>query len=197
MSVVALAAVALVAAGCSSVSESTSNPSTHYVATGSVSCGAVTGSLAFSPALSATGTAPQTTTIALKATGCSTSGSSASGVTGGTTTVTVHSPTSACSGVLTLRSLGLTIDWTPSAIRPSVVHFSEYSIVSSPSGSAGFAFPNPGGTATVVGSFTGSDRGAKSTASVFFSPSVAQVLAVCRSSGLATLQVVAGHVALK
>jgi len=197
MSVVALAVTSQVAARGSTVSEQTSDPSTHFVATGSVSCEAVTGSLAFSPALSATGTRPETTTIALKATGCTTSNSSASSLTGGATTVTVHSPTSACSGVLTLRSLALTIRWQPVAIRPSVVHFSEYSIVSSPTGSGGFAFPNPGGSATVVGSFTGSDRGATSTASVFFSPSVAQILAVCRSSGLASLQVVAGHVTLK
>ncbi len=166
------------------------------VATGSVSCGTVTGRLAFEPPLTATGTGPERATVTLRASDCTTTGSSASTVGSGSADVTLTSPTSTCSGVLTLRSVALTIHWTPATIRPSTVSFSGYSITSTPSGSGGFAFPDPGGRSSVTGSFAGMNRGAGSTAAIYFQPSAAQLQAVCRSSGLAALPVTSGTIAL-
>ena len=194
LGVVALAAVATLAAGCSATpSASSSTSGMPTVATGDVTCSHVTGGISFSPPLTSTGTAAQSTRISLTATGCTTSGSHTPVVTRGT----APSTTSACSGVLTLRSVALTIHWTPTTIRPSTLTFPGYNIVSTPSGSAGFSFPSSGGSASVVGSFAGSDRGAASTAALYFDPSVAQIQAVCKSSGLASLPVTSGTVTLK
>ena len=165
-------------------------------ATGRVTCSHITGGLAFSPPLTATGTSPESATITLKATGCTTTGSDVSTIGSGSTKVTLTSPTSACSGVLTLRSVALTIGWSSGA-TPSTVTFSGYSIASTPAGNGGFSFPNPGGSAAVTGSFAGSDRGTGSTAAIYFDPSVAQLLTVCRSSGLSSIPVTAGTVTLK
>jgi hypothetical protein len=115
----------------------------------------------------------------------------------GAADVTLTSPTSTCAGVLTLRSVALTIHWTPSTITASTLTFSGYSITSKPTGNGGFSFPDPGGTAKVTGSFAGGDGGASSTAAIYFDPSVAQIQTVCRSSGLATLPVTSGSVSLK
>jgi hypothetical protein len=128
-----------------------------------VTCNDVTGSLAFSPPLTATGAGAgagaETGTIRLHATGCATSGSNVSAVGSGTAAVSLTSPTSTCSGVLTLRPVALTTHWTPSTVTPSVLTFSGYSIASRPTGNGGFSFPDPGGTAKVTGSFAGGRRG--------------------------------------
>ena len=188
-------ATAVLASACSDTQTTAAN-SAAVRATGSVTCGSITGGLAFSPPLTATGTSPESATITLKATGCTTSGSNVSDVGSGSTKVTLTSPTSMCSGVLTLRSVALTIDWSTGA-TPSTVTFSGYSIASTPAGNGGFAFPNPGGRARVAGSFPGGDGGKGSTATITFDPSVAQLLTVCRSSGLASIPVTAGNVTLK
>lgn len=195
--VILLACTAVLASACSSGSSSASGSSAPAVASGSVTCNEVTGGLAFSPPLTVTGTSPETGTIRLHASGCTTSGSSAATVGSGTAAVTLTSPTSTCSGVLTLRSVALTIHWTPSTIAPSTLTFSGYSITTKPAGNGGFSFPDPGGTAKVTGSFAGTDAGASSTAAIYFDPSVAQLEAVCRSSGLPSIPVTSGTVTLK
>jgi hypothetical protein len=197
--VVALTAV--LASACSSAASSTSSASAPATASGSVTCSTVTGSLAFSPPLTATGAGAgagaETGTIRLHASGCATSGSDVSAVGSGTAAVSLSSPTSTCSGVLTLRSVALTIHWMPSTVTPSVLAFSGYSIASRPTGNGGFSFPDPGGTAKVTGSFAGSDGGASSTAAIYFDPSVAQLQSVCRSSGLSSIPVTSGTVTLR
>lgn len=191
-----LAAVTAVLATACSDTQTTGGNSAVQRATGGVTCNAITGGLAFAPPLTATGTSPETATITLKETGCTTSGSNVSEVESGSTTVTLTSLISMCSGVLTLRSVALAIDWSSGA-TPSTVTFSGYSIASTHAGNGGFAFPNPGGTARVAGSFAGSDGGRASTASIYLDPSVAQILTVCQSSGLASIPVSTGTVTLK
>jgi hypothetical protein len=119
-------------------------------------------------------------------------------VANGKATATILSPSSACSRVLTTRSLTLKVIWTPTTIRPSTITFSEYGLASSRAGPIGFTFPNPGGTARVTGSFAGSDNGAASIAAVFFSQTYEQLLETCQLSvGLSSIQVTSGHVTLK
>ena len=196
--VLGVVVLAAVAAGCSATpSASSSTSSMPSVASGDVTCAHITGGISFSPPLTSTGSAAQQTRISLTATGCTSSASSAPVVSRGTAEVTIPSTTSACSGVLTLRSVALAIHWTPATIRPSTVTFPGYNIVSTPTGSAGFSFPSSGGSASVVGSFAGSDRGAASTAALYFDPSVTQIQAVCKSSGLASLPVTSGTVTLR
>ena len=193
--VLVLACTAVLASACGS--SSSSGSTAPAAATGAVTCSNIIGGLSFSPPLTATGSGPETASIRLQASGCTTSGSSVSTVTSGTAKVTLTSPDSTCAGVLTLRSVALTIRWAPPSILPSTLTFSGYSIVSKPSGSGGFTFPDPGGTAKVTGSFAGSDGGAGSTATIYFDPSVAQIQTVCRSSGLASIPVTSGTVTLK
>jgi hypothetical protein len=185
-----LALVAILATGCSS----NSTPAT--VATGSVTCTHLTGRLAFSPRLTTRGGTTLSTAIVLKATGCTTSESNVPSVTSGNVTTTISSTSNACNRVLTLRSLTVKATWTPANIRASVISFSEYSLSSSRSGAGGFTFPNPGGTAKVTGSFAGSDNGANSIAVVVFNRTITQLLAACRSSGLASIPVTSGRVTL-
>jgi hypothetical protein len=182
---------ALLFTGCGS------SPARVTVATGGVTCADITGALAFSPPLTANGKSTESTRITLAAARCRTSGSDVAGVTSGHVTSTISSMSNACNRVLTLRSLTIRATWTPATIGPSVITFSEYNLSSSPSGAGGFTFPNPGGTAEVTGSFAGSDGGARSTAAVFFDRTVTQLLAACRSRGLAAIPVTSGRVTLQ
>lgn len=188
-----LAFVALLTAGCGS----SSSPATATLATGSVTCSNITGGLAFSPPLVTEGDSAESTAISLRASGCTTSGSDVSAVTGGKSATAISSPSNACNRVLTTRSLTLKVTWIPATIRPSLITFSEYGATSSRAGVVGFTFPNPGGTANVTGSFAGSDNGSRSTATVFFNRTAAQLLATCKSSGLTSIPVTSGRVTLK
>lgn len=206
---VALGLVAALATSCSSGSGSSSTSTsgaaaapttttTAAVASGTIACTGITGSLTFSPPLTTKGTAAESTAINLQAAGCTASGSNAPAVTASTATATISSPTSSCTGLLTPRALTITITWSPSTIRPSVLTFSGYGAAMNSSGDEGFTLPTKGGTAKVTGSFAGSDQGASSTAQTFSNQTGTQLLASCGSSaGLASLQVTSGSLALK
>jgi len=191
-----LVPIALAAAGCSSGSNPTAP--TAKTATGDITCAHVAGSLTFSPPLRDKGTTAETTTISLRASGCATSGSNVSDVTGSVASATITSPSNSCAGLLTSRALGIHITWAPSTIRPSVLTFSGYRGAASGSGGQGFALPNAGGNAKVTGSFPGSDQGAASSAETYTSQTATQLLAACASSsGLTSLQVTSGTVTLR
>ncbi|MFZ0170921.1 MAG: hypothetical protein WAL04_04475 [Acidimicrobiales bacterium] len=68
-----------------------------------------------------------------------------------------------------------------------MVTFSGHRIVTNSAGDVGFVFPNSGGTASVTGSFAGSDHGAGSSASSYTDMTEKGVLSTCRSSGLPSL----------
>jgi hypothetical protein len=204
---IVLGLVAALATSCSSSpgasSTSTSaaaaaTTTTAAVAIGAITCTGITGALTFSPPLTTKGAAAESTAINLKASGCTTAGSTGPAVTAGTGSATISSATSSCTGLLTPRALTINITWSPSTIRPSVLTFSGYSAAMNSAGDEGFTLPTSGGTAKVTGSFAGSDLGATSTAQTFSNQTGTQLLASCGSSaGLASLQVTSGTLALK
>lgn len=200
----AVGLMATLAASCSSSpSSSTSSTAattttTAAVSSGDVSCTGITGALTFSPPLTTKGSAAESTAVSLRASGCTTTGSSGPAVTASTATATISSTTNSCAGLITSRPLTVTVTWSPSTIRPSVLTFSGYSPVMNSSGQEGFTLPAAGGTAKVSGSFAGSDLGGGSTSQIFSNQTGTQLLTACGSSaGLASLQVTSGSLSLK
>ncbi len=192
--VLPLGVVAAVFAGCGS---GTGNPTTPTVATGTVSCAKVTGALTFSPPITGKGGLAETTTVVLKAGRCTTQGSNFSSVTGGTASATISTPSNSCTNLLTSKPLTVSIRWTPSTIRPSVLTLSGYGGVPNTS-AAEFTFPGPQATAKVGGSFAGSDHGSHSTAKILSQQNPVELINDCRSSsGIPSLGVKSGTLALK
>jgi len=186
--------VPLVATSCSSGTGS----SDIVVATGSVTCSNVTGSVSFSPPLTMSGGSAEHITIALTTNGCTTSGSNIPTLAKGSVATTISMATNACSSLLSPQPVTVTETWIPATIHQSVVSYSGYKIGLSPSGGGGFTLPNSGGTAKVVGSFAGSDHGSGSTAALYSTESATELLTACGSdAGLASLPVTSGSVTLK
>ena len=189
-----LAAVAVTAGACSSGSPAAP---AAVVARGTVSCRSVTGSVSFSPPLTAKGTSPETSTIAVSASRCTVSGSNVNRVEGASASATLMSATNACQGLLTSQALTFTVHWSPSIIRPTVLHYSGYT-VSVSAGKGAFTLPDAGGTASVTGSFAGSDHGAGSSALAVADESATGLVSACGSStGLASIPVTSGTLTLK
>ena len=167
------------------------------IAAGTITCNQVTGSITFDPPLSTGGTAPETTEISLTTSGCATTGSTVQ-VTSATTTATLSSATNNCASLLSSKPVAVASTYTPSSVHASVVSFSGYVIVTeATTADVGFSLPDTGGTAKVVGSFAGTDHGAKSTATIYSTMTSTQALAACATgSGLASLSLAAGVVTL-
>ena len=194
-------ALAVVLSGCSSTSSSTKAPTTSTsttsaaaavppstlaggtVATGSVTCTNLTGMFTFTPPLTDAGTSPETIQISLTASGCATTGSSVSQVTSATATATIKSATNGCTSLLTSKPVAVAVAWNPSSIHASVASFSGYAIVADAAGHVGFELPATGGTASVAGSFAGSDNGAKSSAAAYSGFAQTQLLTACGAAG--------------
>jgi hypothetical protein len=169
---------------------------TNGVATGMVTCAALSGAVNFSPPLTLSGTAYETLTISLSAHGCTTSGSSVSHVTGASATVVNSAGTSGCTSLLNSKAFEVHVRWSPATISPSVVRFSGYAPSTSGAGS-GLVFPGSGGKATVTGSFAGSNRGASSTATASIDQNEVQLLGACQSpAGISSLAITSGHFTL-
>jgi hypothetical protein len=167
------------------------------VATGSITCTNVTGTVTFNPPLTNSGTSPETTSIALNASGCTTTGSNVSVVQSGTATTTIQSTTNGCTSLLSSKPLAVAITWAPRTTHASVVSFSGYAIVNDAANHIGFGLPASGGTATVAGSFAGSDNGAASKSTTYSGLTTTQLLAACASaSGVPSLALVSGSVTL-
>jgi len=167
---------------------------TNLVATGSVTCSTLTGVASFSPPLTLTGSAPETTTISLNAGGCTVSNSNAGGVSGGRATVTNNTATSNCTSLLTSRPVKVAVEWTPTTLHPSAVSFSGYAPSKSSAGAgSGFVFPDPGGKASATGSFAGDDGGKSTTVSAFTTEGESQLLGACGSpAGLTSIAISSG-----
>jgi hypothetical protein len=189
-----LVLVAALGAGCSSGSSSAS----ATVATGGVTCSDITGTVNFSPPLTATGTSAERTSIQLAATGCTTSHSNVGTVQSGALSSTLSTPSNACASLLTSKPVSVDVAWTPKTVHPSAVKISGYTVGVSPSGGGGFKLPEAGGTVHVSGSFAGSDNGASSTASIYSAQSAMQLIGECESpSGLASIPVASGTIKLQ
>jgi hypothetical protein len=158
----------------------------------------MTGSLTFTPPLTNKGGSAESTAVALRAAGCTTKGSNVSTVTGGSASATISITSNSCTELITSRALTVNIAWAPTTVRPSVLTFSGYGGTTGPSGGEGFKLPNPGGTAKVTGSFSGSDHGAGSSALALSNETTTQLLSACGSpSGLTSVQVTSGTVTLQ
>ena len=203
--VIALGAWAVVAAvlgGCSS------GATPPVSATGSIRCSGVDGSVGFSPPLTVGGSGPEHVTVTVQLHRCSTSGSNVPVVSRGTATLGLSIPTSACAGLVQFpsstgdvstptssRTLTIRTSWTPAAVRPSELTFSGFVTTVDQSGDVGFAFPGKGHRAVMSGSFTGSDRGALSTASIVTAEQPGQISAACSQlGGLGSIAIVSGEV---
>jgi hypothetical protein len=177
--------LALALAGCGGGSSAATGP-----ATGSITCQNITGTADFSPPLTLSGSATDTTTITLTSTECTTSGSDVTKVVSGTATVHNTSGSSSCVALLNSRPLTATVNWDPDTIEPSVVSFSGYSPTEA--GGTGFLFPGTGHSAKVTGSFAGANHGADSSASAFTTESTTQILGECSGPGLASIPISSG-----
>lgn len=99
------------------------------VATGSVTCTKVTGSVTFSPAVRHIGTTPETQVLTFRASGCSTKRSNVKHVTSGYLTATVHRPLSSCIDLLSTELPKGTGTWKPSSIHSTTASFSGLAFV--------------------------------------------------------------------
>ena len=188
------AAAALVLAACSS---SPAAP-VAKVATGTVTCSAITGAVSFSPPLTTKGGSAETSSINVTSTGCTPSGSNVTSVTKGVGTATLSNTSNNCTGLLNAQPLTITIRWSPSTIKPTVVKFSSYAVTEVSGGKGAFDLPGTKGTASVTGSFAGSDGGAGSTSVAVSNETATQLLAGCGSSaGLVSIPVASGTLTLK
>ena len=183
----------LFAAGCGS--GKTANKA-NGVATGSVTCGDLSGEATFSPSLTLSGSAPEHITITLHSGTCTTAGSNVGQITSASAIATNNSGTSGCTSLLSSKPIEVKVNWVPSTVHPSVVSFSGYAPTAAGSGS-GLLFPEAGGKARVTGSFAGSNGGAGSTATAFIDQNEAQLLSACEgATGISSLAITSGHVSL-
>jgi len=200
-----------VLAGCSSTSTSTGSDTTMTtssdatpstiaggtIATGSVTCTNATGGITFHPPLVNAGTSPETTSIVLTVSGCTTTGSSVAQVAGARATAIIRSANNVCTGLLATMPIAVAFAWSPSSIHASLVSFSGFTLPTDTAGHIGFALPNKGGSPSVAGSFGGTDHDASSSGSTYSSLTAAQLHATCdTAAGLASLNFVNGTVAL-
>jgi hypothetical protein len=89
------------------------------------------------------------------------------------------------------------VHWTPSTVDPTTVSFTGYAPSTAAGQGSGFVFPNPGGKASVQGSFPGSNGGANSIAYAFTTAGESQLLGSCQSpAGLSSLVISSGSFAI-
>jgi hypothetical protein len=170
-----LAAVATIGVGTASAARS--NPT----GTGTENCTAVTGTITFSPPLTSSGTAAETTTVSAKATGCSGGSPVATAI---AAHATITGGTSACSSLATAAPPTFTDSYTPSSISPSSVSGGTETEVTSPH--IGFTISNE----TVTGSYPSTTASVSATTS----ETVAKLTKACDKKGLKKLKIKSGSV---
>jgi hypothetical protein len=90
--------------------------------------------------------------------------------------------------------------WTHTPlIANSTVKFTGLMVATEPTSmDAGFTLPNTGGSATVTGSYPGTDHGKTSTATVYINMTATAIFAACgTTAGVAKLTLDAGTATLK
>lgn len=204
----AVVGAAMLVAGCTTTATSI----TSVVATGRIRCTTVSGSVRFSPPLTASGHSLETVVVTADLSGCSPTASNVGQVAAGTATLRIPVDTSACAGLLQFptsaggvsapassQALTIRATWTSGAfghsVAPSVLRFSGFAATVNQAGDVGFAFPGQGHQAVMSGSFAGADHGALSTASVETGEQAGQILDSCSGpSGLASIAIDDGQV---
>jgi len=165
------------------------------VATGSITCTKVTGSITFSPPVHHVATGPETQTFSFHASGCTTRKSNVRSVTSGYLSYSVHRPNNSCLGLLAAEPSTGSGTWTPRWIHATTASFSGFTFVDNTTGDVGFTVPNTNGTARTTGSFTGGDHGARSTATIYINMTALQFRDACLSPAGVARQIVTGGTA--
>lgn len=118
------------------------------VATGSVTCQQLTGTITFTPPVIKGGKQPLTLTVAIHASDCSTSHSDVAHVSGGNLTVVSHRATNGCGKLQSGQTAGTSTEkWLPSSIAPTHVSYSAVY--------TGFNGPRPSNEQADVGLWSG------------------------------------------
>ena len=167
------------------------------VATGSVTCRRVTGSISLSPPLQRGGTKPEKMVWKIHVSGCTTAKSNVKHVNGVNMVSVVHRPNNACGGVVYSTSMSPSFAWIPKSVHSTSASFSGFSFLKNGADDEGFTLPNTGGTASVKGSFAGKDHGRRSVVTVYTNLTIAKFTAACESkAGLAGYEIVSGTATL-
>ncbi len=169
------------------------------VATGSVTCTHVTGTIVYSPTIHHVGTRAGTQKFVLHISGCTTTGSNVRRVEGGTLTFSVHRSLNSCAELLAQVTSHppVAVLWKPSSVKKSLITFSGFVYVLGPADHVGFHVPPSGGTATVSGSFAGRDHGARSSATLYTNTTARQFQAACEApTGVSRQSIVSGTATL-
>jgi hypothetical protein len=174
----------------------TKHPAKIVVATGSITCSSVSGSVTYHPAEHHVGTVPVRIAIVFRTSHCITTGSNVKRVTGGSLSEVVVKPTNACASGIYSHTVHATGTWTAPRmkLRSSTGTFSGFDFAFAANGDVGVAIPNVGGTAHITGSFAGHNHGATSSAVAYINLTAQQVRAACLSSrGLTSLKITGGR----
>ena len=195
--VAVLFAASSVLLGLSASTASASAKSKVTVATGSVTCRRVTGSITLSPPLRAGGVEPERMEWRIHVSSCATTKSSVKRVSGVNIVSIVNRPNNACGGLVYSKAISSTFAWIPKSVHSTSASFSGFSFVKNPAGKEGFTMPNTGGTASVTGSFAGKDHGKRSVVTLYTNLSIADFTKACESkAGLASYHIVSGTASL-
>lgn len=195
---IGLIAALPLAVGLPTGSASAANPP----APGTITCTQITGKITFTPPLTLAGNAnSEVTKTTTTSTHCTVSTGTAptKGVTHSTITKTsTNNTANSCTGLATSVPVTEHVVWTHTPlIANTTVKFSGLMQATEPvSGDAGFTLPNTGGTASVTGSYPGTDHGKTSTATVYTNKTASQIATAC-ATGVASLTIDAGSATLK
>lgn len=175
----------------------------NSAAAGTLKCSKSNGSITFTPALTTSGNAnSEVTAIKLTLTGCVASNghNPTKGVLTSTiTTTTTDNSANSCTQLAVSKASTSKIKWTITpVIANTTLMFSGFTSANNAAGDAGYTEPNVGGTASVTGSYPGTNGGATSTGSLYTNQTSAQILTTCGSTGgVASLAVTTGKLNLK
>lgn len=193
-----ISVLALLLVGSSALlgaSRSTATGTRGVVATGSVTCTKLWGTITYHPAERHDGTLPERQEFVIHAGSCTTKGSNVKRVSGGTVTAWLGRATNNCTDLLFSEPITGTGSWTPRTIRRTTASFTGYSFVTTSGRPIGVRIPNVGGHVTVTGSFAGRDHGARTVASGVLNETPLAFEAACRSAaGLTSQRIVSGRV---
>ena len=167
------------------------------VATGSVTCSKVSGSITYHPAEHHVSTEPVRIVFVFHASQCKTKNSNVKNVTGGSLSEVVVNPTNACASGISSHPVHATGTWTARnmKIHSTTGTYSGFDFVFAANGDVGVVIPNTGGSARITGSFAGTNHGATSTVVGYINLTATQVRAQCLSpQGLSSVKITSGRV---
>lgn len=197
--VMVLAMLVVVPSTISSIGGANASAATKHskpkvtVATGSIVCHKVTGTITLSPPDRRGGTKPEKMVWTVHASACTTSKSNTSHVKSGGVTAVVHEATNACGGLVGSQALHATFTWSPTSIHSTAGTFSGFTFLQNKAGEEGFTLPNTRGTASVTGSFAGKNHGSLSRVTVYTNLTIARFRAACESkTGLTDYKIISG-----